>query len=50
VRGARILGEHGLHRTRALRGGLDAWIEIEAATPLGDAQIAEAGLNAGCAR
>jgi len=30
----RILADHGLHRARALRGGLDAWLEIEAATPL----------------
>jgi len=50
VRGARILGEHGLHRTRALRGGLDAWLEIEAASPLGEAPIAAPSLNAGCAR
>jgi len=35
LRGVRILAEHGHHRARALRGGLDAWIEIEAASPLG---------------
>ena len=34
LRGVRILADHGLHRARALRGGLDAWLEIEAATPL----------------
>jgi membrane protein DedA with SNARE-associated domain/rhodanese-related sulfurtransferase len=49
VRGARILGEHGLHRIRALKGGLDAWMEIEAASPLGEVGIDEARLNAGCA-
>ncbi len=35
LRGARILGEQGLHRARALEGGLDAWLEIEAVSPLG---------------
>ena len=30
VRGTRILGEHGLHRARALTGGLDAWMALEA--------------------
>ncbi|HEY9027186.1 MAG TPA: VTT domain-containing protein [Burkholderiaceae bacterium] len=35
LRGVRILAEHGHHRARALRGGLDAWIEIEAVSPLG---------------
>jgi rhodanese-related sulfurtransferase len=35
LRGVRILADHGHHRARALRGGLDAWIEIEAVSPLG---------------
>ena len=37
LRGVRILAEHGHHRARALSGGLDAWIEIESASPLGQA-------------
>jgi membrane protein DedA with SNARE-associated domain/rhodanese-related sulfurtransferase len=37
LRGARLLHEHGLHRARALTGGLDAWIEIEEQSPLGQA-------------
>jgi membrane protein DedA with SNARE-associated domain/rhodanese-related sulfurtransferase len=37
LRGARLLHEHGLHRARALTGGLDAWIEIEEHSPLGQA-------------
>ena len=35
LRGVRILADHGHHRARALRGGLDAWLEIEAVSPLG---------------
>jgi membrane protein DedA with SNARE-associated domain/rhodanese-related sulfurtransferase len=35
LRGVRILAEHGHHRARALVGGLDAWIEIESVSPLG---------------
>ena len=35
LRGVRILADHGLHRSRALVGGLDAWIEIEEVSPLG---------------
>jgi membrane protein DedA with SNARE-associated domain/rhodanese-related sulfurtransferase len=35
LRGVRILADLGLHRSRALVGGLDAWIEIEAVSPLG---------------
>jgi membrane protein DedA with SNARE-associated domain/rhodanese-related sulfurtransferase len=51
VRGARILGEHGLHRTRALRGGLYAWLEIEAASPLAGAEaMPGAALNAEAVR
>jgi membrane protein DedA with SNARE-associated domain/rhodanese-related sulfurtransferase len=34
VRGARLLAEQGVNRTRALKGGLDAWLEIDAASPL----------------
>jgi membrane protein DedA with SNARE-associated domain/rhodanese-related sulfurtransferase len=45
VRGVRILGEHGLHRTRALKGGLDAWLELEAKAPLDGPPIADAGLK-----
>jgi membrane protein DedA with SNARE-associated domain/rhodanese-related sulfurtransferase len=37
LRGVRILADHGLHRSRALVGGLDAWIEIESVSPLGQA-------------
>lgn len=29
LRGARLLHDHGLHKARALTGGLDAWIETE---------------------
>lgn len=39
LRGVRILADHGLHRSRALVGGLDAWMAIDAASPL---QAAEA--------
>jgi len=35
LRGVRILADHGHHRARALHGGLDAWLEIEAVSPLG---------------
>jgi len=35
LRGVRILAELGHHRARALHGGLDAWLEIEAVSPLG---------------
>ena len=35
LRGVRILADLGHHRARALHGGLDAWIEIEAVSPLG---------------
>jgi rhodanese-related sulfurtransferase len=41
VRGARLLAEHGVHRTRALKGGLDAWLEIDAASPLEPAPEAD---------
>jgi rhodanese-related sulfurtransferase len=40
LRGARLLHEHGLHRARALTGGLDAWIEIEEHSPLGQPPVA----------
>jgi rhodanese-related sulfurtransferase len=33
VHGARLLAQHGVLRTRALKGGLDAWLEIEPASP-----------------
>jgi len=36
LRGVRILADHGLHRARALRGGLDAWLEVAAAAPLAE--------------
>ena len=35
LRGVRILADRGHHRARALHGGLDAWLEIEAVSPLG---------------
>ena len=35
LRGVRILADHGHHRAWALHGGLDAWLEIEAVSPLG---------------
>ena len=35
LRGVRILADLGHHRSRALHGGLDAWLEIEAVSPLG---------------
>ena len=35
LRGVRILAELGHHRARALHGGLDAWLEVEALSPLG---------------
>ncbi len=35
LRGVRILADLGHHRARALHGGLDAWLEIEAVSPLG---------------
>jgi rhodanese-related sulfurtransferase len=35
LRGVRILADLGHHRARALHGGLDAWMEIEAVSPLG---------------
>jgi membrane protein DedA with SNARE-associated domain/rhodanese-related sulfurtransferase len=35
LRGVRILAELGHHRARALTGGLDAWLEIESVSPLG---------------
>ena len=40
LRGVRILAELGHHRARALHGGLDAWIEIEEVSPLGQAAAA----------
>jgi membrane protein DedA with SNARE-associated domain/rhodanese-related sulfurtransferase len=40
LRGVRILAELGHHRARALHGGLDAWIEIEAVSPLGQSPAA----------
>jgi rhodanese-related sulfurtransferase len=40
LRGVRILADLGLHRSRALVGGLDAWIEIESVSPLGQAASA----------
>jgi membrane protein DedA with SNARE-associated domain/rhodanese-related sulfurtransferase len=45
LRGARLLHEHGLHRARALTGGLDAWIEIEEHSPLGPLPVAPIGLG-----
>ena len=45
VRGARLLAEQGVNRTRALKGGLDAWVELEATAPLDGPPIADAGLN-----
>jgi rhodanese-related sulfurtransferase len=33
LRGARLLHDQGLHRARALTGGLDAWIETEEPSP-----------------
>ena len=47
LRGVRILADLGHHRARALHGGLDAWLEIEAVSPLGQLP---AGLGAGPAR
>jgi membrane protein DedA with SNARE-associated domain/rhodanese-related sulfurtransferase len=35
VRGARILAEHGVHRAKALKGGLEAWLAVESLSPLG---------------
>jgi membrane protein DedA with SNARE-associated domain/rhodanese-related sulfurtransferase len=35
VRGVRVLAEHGVHRARALKGGLDAWRAVESLSPLG---------------
>ena len=35
LRGVRILAELGHHRARALKGGLEAWLEIESVSPLG---------------
>jgi membrane protein DedA with SNARE-associated domain/rhodanese-related sulfurtransferase len=35
VRGARILAEHGVHRVKALKGGLDAWRAADSQSPLG---------------
>ena len=35
LRGVRLLAEQGHHRVRALQGGLDAWLEIESVSPLG---------------
>ena len=35
LRGVRILADLGHHRARALHGGLDAWLEIESVSPLG---------------
>ena len=35
LRGVRILAELGHHRARALHGGLDSWLEVEALSPLG---------------
>ena len=35
LRGVRILADLGHHRARALHGGLDAWLEVEALSPLG---------------
>jgi membrane protein DedA with SNARE-associated domain/rhodanese-related sulfurtransferase len=44
LRGVRILADHGHHRARALHGGLDAWLEVEAVSPLGQLP---AGLDQG---
>jgi membrane protein DedA with SNARE-associated domain/rhodanese-related sulfurtransferase len=46
VHGARLLAEHGVHRTRALKGGLDAWLEVETASPLQPAQEPAAAVAA----
>jgi membrane protein DedA with SNARE-associated domain/rhodanese-related sulfurtransferase len=35
LRGVRILADLGHHRARALHGGLDSWLEVEALSPLG---------------
>ena len=35
VRGARTLAAQGVHRVRALKGGLQAWLDAEAVSPLG---------------
>ncbi|MDP9126396.1 MAG: hypothetical protein M3N82_17660, partial [Pseudomonadota bacterium] len=35
LRGVRTLADLRHHRARALHGGLDAWMEIEAVSPLG---------------
>ncbi|MET0384168.1 MAG: rhodanese-like domain-containing protein, partial [Burkholderiaceae bacterium] len=45
LRGVRLLADLGLHRARALVGGLDAWIEIESASPLGHNPVAPIGLR-----
>jgi membrane protein DedA with SNARE-associated domain/rhodanese-related sulfurtransferase len=37
LRGVRILADHGLHRTSALLGGLQSWVETEEAHPAPDA-------------
>jgi membrane protein DedA with SNARE-associated domain/rhodanese-related sulfurtransferase len=44
LRGVRILADQGHHRARALHGGLDAWLEVEAVSPLGQLP---AGLDPG---
>jgi membrane protein DedA with SNARE-associated domain/rhodanese-related sulfurtransferase len=44
LRGVRILADLGHHRARALHGGLDAWLEVEAVSPLGQLP---AGLDQG---
>jgi len=50
LRGVRILAEHGHHRARALSGGLDAWIEIETASPLGQMATAPIAFGSESAR
>jgi rhodanese-related sulfurtransferase len=50
LRGVRILADHGLHRSRALVGGLDAWLELEAVSPLDAAGDEAATASAAGAR
>ena len=50
LRGARVLHDHGLHRARALTGGLDAWIEIEEHSPLGQMPISPIAFGSESAR
>ena len=35
MRGARIVAVHGVHRAKALKGGLDGWLAVESLSPLG---------------